>query len=96
MNRRRFLGVAGAAGLLGGCDFSFSDGIFNACHAVMPQHLRTHALVAAAWHGLDARDVWDVHCHVIGNGDSGRGDLDQSGDGAHLAAARNTCSACST
>ena len=73
MNRRRFLGVAGAAGLLGGCDFSFSDGIFNACHAVMPQHLRTHALVAAAWHGLDARDVWDVHCHVIGNGDSGRG-----------------------
>ena len=73
MNRRSFLGAAGAAGLLGGCDLSFSDGILNACHAVMPQHLRTHALVAAAWHGLDARDVWDVHCHVIGNGDSGRG-----------------------
>jgi mannonate dehydratase len=73
MNRRRFLGVAGAASLLGGCDLSFSDGIFNACHAEMPPHLRTHALVAAAWQGLDAREVWDVHCHVVGTGDSGKG-----------------------
>ncbi len=76
MNRRRFLGAAGAtgaAGLLGGCDFSLTQGLLNACHADMPQHLRTHALVAAAWHGLDPRNVWDVHCHLLGTGDSGSG-----------------------
>lgn len=76
MNRRRFLGAVGAAGtagLLGGCDFSLTQGILNACYADLPQHLRTHALVAAAWHGLDPRDVWDSHCHLIGTGDSGQG-----------------------
>ena len=50
MNRRRFLGAAGAgaAALVAGCDYSLSDGVLNACHAGMPPHLRTHALVAAA------------------------------------------------
>ena len=64
---------AGAAGAVAGCDFSLADGVFNACGAVMPDRLRTHALVAAAWRGLDAARVWDVHCHVFGNGDSGSG-----------------------
>lgn len=27
----------------------------------------------AAWDGLDARKVWDSHCHLAGNGDSGGG-----------------------
>ena len=71
MNRRAFL--AAAAAMLAGCDFSVADGLFNACAARMPERLRTHALVAAAWHGIDAHRVWDVHCHVFGNGDSGDG-----------------------
>ena len=71
MNRRAFLHAAAA--MLAGCDFSVADGLFNACAARTPERLRTHALVAAAWHGIDAHRVWDVHCHVFGNGDSGGG-----------------------
>jgi mannonate dehydratase len=29
--------------------------------------------VRAAWEGLDARNVWDCHTHLIGTGDSGSG-----------------------
>ena len=73
MNRRQFLGAIGAESLVAGCDFSLADGVFNACGARLPDRLRTHALVAAAWSGLDAAAVWDVHCHVFGTGDSGSG-----------------------
>jgi mannonate dehydratase len=73
VNRRHFLGALGAAGVVAGCDFSLADGVFNACGARLPERLRTHALVAAAWRGLDAGAVWDAHCHVFGNGDSGSG-----------------------
>ena len=54
---------------------AFTDGYFGnqAIKVLMPERLRTHALVAAAWQGLDAASVWDVHCHVFGNGDSGSG-----------------------
>jgi mannonate dehydratase len=73
MNRREFLGALGAAGVVAGCDFSLADGVFNACGARLPDRLRTHALVAAAWRGLDAAAVWDTHCHVFGTGDSASG-----------------------
>ena len=74
MKRRRFLGAGAAAGLLlGGCDFSLRDGVFNACRAELPPDLRDHPLVEAAWRGIDAAQVWDTHCHVFGNGDSGSG-----------------------
>ncbi len=72
MNRRRFLGAPPRPGC--------SPGATSRCPTAsstratrVPQHLRTHALVAAAWRGLDARKVWDVHCHVFGTGDSGSG-----------------------
>ncbi len=75
VNRRRFLGATAAiaAAFGSGCQLAVSDGIFNACHARMPERLATHALVAAAWRGLDASRVWDVHCHVFGNGDGNTG-----------------------
>lgn len=76
MDRRRFLGASAAAGaglLMAGCDFSLRDGVRNACLAELPADLREHPLVAAAWRGLDASKVWDTHCHVFGNGDSGSG-----------------------
>jgi uncharacterized protein len=75
VNRRRFLGATAAiaAAFGSGCELAVSDGIFNACRARMPERLATHALVAAAWRGLDASRVWDVHCHVFGNGDGNTG-----------------------
>jgi mannonate dehydratase len=75
VNRRRFLGLSGAAavGVLAGCDFDFRDGFFNACRAELPAPLAQSALVRSAWQGLEPRNVWDVHCHVFGDGDSGSG-----------------------
>jgi uncharacterized protein len=75
MQRRRLLlaGSIAAGGLLTGCKLSLRDGVFNACLAEVPQDLREHPLITAAWDGLDASKVWDTHCHVFGNGDSGSG-----------------------
>jgi uncharacterized protein len=75
LNRRRFLAVAGAmsAGILTGCQISLREGMFNACRAGLPDELARHPLVTDAWQGIDARDFWDVHCHLFGSGDSGRG-----------------------
>lgn len=73
LNRRRFLGL-GAAGLLAaGCDFTVRHGLLNGCRTPLPPGLRDHPLVLAAWRGLDPAKVWDVHCHVMGTGDSGTG-----------------------
>jgi len=73
MNRRHFLGLSAAALLTSGCDFTVRQGIFNACLAQLPVELRNHALVQAAFRGLDFAKVLDTHCHVFGNGDSGSG-----------------------
>jgi mannonate dehydratase len=35
--------------------------------------LAQHELVRAAWDGIDPDKVWDCHCHLAGNGDSGSG-----------------------
>lgn len=73
--RRRLLlgGGIAACGLLAGCDLSLRHGVFNACAVELPDELREHSLVTAAWSGLDASQVWDTHCHAFGNGDSGSG-----------------------
>ena len=73
LQRRRLLfgGGIAACGLLTGCELSLRDGLFNACLAELPEDLREHPLITAAWKGLDATKVWDTHCHVFGNGDSG-------------------------
>jgi mannonate dehydratase len=64
---------AATASALAGCEFDFRDGFFNACRAEIPATLARSALVRSAWQGLEPRNVWDVHCHVFGNGDSGSG-----------------------
>jgi hypothetical protein len=73
--RRRLLLAASiaAGGLLTGCDLSLRDGVFNTCLAELPEDLLEHPLITSAWTGLDATKVWDTHCHVFGNGDSGSG-----------------------
>lgn len=47
--------------------------MFNACRATLPPAIASHPLVAQAWRELDPGEVWDVHCHLFGNGDSGAG-----------------------
>jgi uncharacterized protein len=75
MNRRSFLrGMASAVALpLAGCDLALREGFFNACRTALPPRLAQHPLVADAWKGIDASQVIDVHCHLFGTGDSGRG-----------------------
>ena len=43
--------------------------------------LARHELVRAAWEGIDPDQMWDGHCHLAGNGDSGTG---ESGSGITL------------
>ena len=76
MNRRNFLyalGV-GALGLAGGCGFSMEDGIFNPClSGPVPERLRNHDVVLAAWDGVDPLQSWDCHAHIVGVGDGNTG-----------------------
>ena len=44
----------------------------------MPERLAKHELVQAAWESVNASKVWDMHVHLVGNGDSG------SGEGMHV------------
>jgi mannonate dehydratase len=73
--RRRFMRAmcASAAAAIAGCDLDLREGMQNACAAGLPPLLARHPLVVDAWKGIEPADVWDVHCHVFGNGDSGQG-----------------------
>ncbi|TAK51059.1 MAG: amidohydrolase [Betaproteobacteria bacterium] len=73
LKRRRFLLAAAAGGGLAGCGFSLEQGLWNPCYASLPRRLAAHELVQSAWQGIDARQVWDSHVHLVGIGDSGSG-----------------------
>lgn len=74
MNRRRFLRLASASGLLAaGCGVTLEDGLRNACADPAAPDAMGQPLVAAAWSGLDPAKVRDMHCHVFGNGAHGSG-----------------------
>lgn len=47
--------------------------MWNPCLASLPRRLAEHALVKAAWQGIDATQLWDAHAHLIGTGDAGSG-----------------------
>jgi uncharacterized protein len=72
VNRRTFLAAASAS-LLGGCKFSFEQGVMNECRNPHAVNLASHPLVRAAWEGLRADRVWDVHVHLFGNGRADKG-----------------------
>jgi len=76
MTRRTFLyglGVS-ALGIAGGCGLSLEDGIFNPCLSdPLPEHLRNHDIVLAAWEGIDLSQSWDCHTHIGGVGDGNTG-----------------------
>jgi uncharacterized protein len=76
MKRRQFLGTCGVAllGATGGCTLSFEQGMFNPClEGPLPADLRDHALVRAAWDGIDPAQFWDCHVHIAGIGDGNTG-----------------------
>jgi mannonate dehydratase len=77
-SRRAFLGCCGAAaaGL-----FTSLGGIAGSAHAAAPWATECRpalppaaaALLQRTWEGLAADQLWDTHCHLLGNGDSGSG-----------------------
>ena len=77
--RRRMLGALfGATGFwsLPGCAqalFVTPPRVVNPCLSDLPEDLRDHALVRAAWRDLVPANVWDCHVHLAGTGDSGSG-----------------------
>lgn len=82
LSRRAVLAGAGATALaaLGGGQRRaeaaplLDDGLRNPClDSRLPERLARHEIVRAAWEGIDPARVWDVHVHLVGDGDSGQG-----------------------
>jgi mannonate dehydratase len=72
MQRRHFLCCgAAAAGLF--TSLSGRAALLRPCPTGLPEALQTHPLLQACWAGLDPAQVWDVHAHLLGTGDSGSG-----------------------
>jgi len=70
MRRRDFLALA-AVGLLPGCKLTLEQGLMSECRE--EGRVADLPAVQAAWRGLRADRVWDVHAHLFGNGRSGGG-----------------------
>lgn len=78
-SRRAFLGCCGAAAAAG--LFTGLGGFTGEARAAAPWATECRpALPAAAaellqrtWQGLAVDQLWDMHCHLLGNGDSGSG-----------------------
>ena len=74
MKRRTFLALGGLGALsLIGYRFWPDEGLWNPCRTPLPEHLRRHELVQAAFAGIDPALLWDTHVHLIGVGDGGSG-----------------------
>ncbi|MEH0166566.1 amidohydrolase family protein [Roseateles microcysteis] len=75
--RRRHLlccGGAAAAGLFSALSSAARAGnLINPCRGALPAQLREHPLMQRCWQGIDATQLWDVHAHLLGTGDSGSG-----------------------
>lgn len=52
---------------------TLADGLFNPCRGPLPDEWARHELVQAAFEGIDASRLWDMHAHLLGTGDSGSG-----------------------
>jgi len=75
MNRRHWLCCSAAlgAGLFTALAAQSQQRWTNPCRGALPSSLARHPLVLEAFDGLDATALWDVHAHLLGNGDSGSG-----------------------
>lgn len=77
MYRRQFLKSlpvlgAGALGLTA-TNYWPEQGFRNQCLTNLPDAVSRHPLLQSVWEGIDPRQVWDCHAHLIGSGDSGGG-----------------------
>jgi len=52
---------------------TLADGLVNPCLGPLPYEWAQHELVLAAFEGIDAGQLWDMHAHLLGTGDSGSG-----------------------
>ena len=66
--RRRLLccGAAAAAGLFTSLGARAAAPWVNPCLSPLPDSLARHELVLAAFEGLEAAALWDVHAHLLG------------------------------
>ncbi len=71
LNRRHLLCCGAAAGLFTALSGPARAGLLNPCRDGLPDTLRP--LVERALADLDATQLWDVHTHLLGTGDSGSG-----------------------
>ena len=72
MKRRDFL-LATSALFMQGCNLQYGPALTNPCLSDLPEHLSQHDLVLSALEGLDGKQMWDGHVHLIGTGDSDSG-----------------------
>ena len=76
MKRRTLLKLLGVGGVGAATAAVFwpDEGVLNPCLSeATPADLLNHAVVLAAWQGIEPAQVWDCHTHLIGNGDSQSG-----------------------
>ena len=71
LNRRHLLCCGAAAGLFTSLATPARADLANACRSGLPDALQP--LVARCFDGLDPQQLWDVHTHLLGTGDSGSG-----------------------
>jgi uncharacterized protein len=71
LNRRHLLCCGAAAGLFTALASPARAGLLNPCRSGVPDALRP--LVERTFDGLKPAQLWDVHTHLLGTGDSGSG-----------------------
>ncbi|CAM4096495.1 amidohydrolase family protein [Roseateles saccharophilus] len=71
LTRRHLLCCGAAAGLFTSLAGPARAGLLNQCRGSLPDALRP--LVERAFDGIDPPQLWDVHTHLLGTGDSGSG-----------------------
>ena len=71
LNRRHLLCCGAAAGLFTALASPARAGLLNPCRSGIPDALQP--LVERTFEGLDPAQLWDVHTHLLGTGDSGSG-----------------------
>lgn len=71
LTRRRFLNLCCAGPLT--ATWTRAEAVDTDCLRPLPADLAGHELVQSAFDGLDAAELWDVHAHLVGTGDSGGG-----------------------
>lgn len=71
LTRRHLLCCGAAAGLFTALSSPARAGLLNTCRSGIPEALQP--LVERCFDGIDPAQLWDVHTHLLGTGDSGSG-----------------------